>query len=150
MIKIMKNLQLASWITFLGGLWVIWMGIKHFPMAYEMAGSQDFAGLAPNASDFLILLCLCLGILLIFAGILSLYFSRKLRLGDKAAQVFFLCEGILFLARTLLELMHPVAVPEPNHSVLVLVFLTSLIFLIPVAMTRIGRHGELEDSIASN
>ncbi|MFZ5864587.1 MAG: hypothetical protein ACOYXY_01765 [Thermodesulfobacteriota bacterium] len=133
---IMKTRTVASWIAFVGGCIVIFQGIRHFPLAYQMAEDKEFAGLSTNASDMLILLWLCIGILLLNFGILSLYFSRRLRAGDQAARVFFLCGGITYFVRTLLELKYPVLIPTANHFVLVSVFLVCLLFLIPVLLTR--------------
>ena len=129
-------MTVATWMTFVGGCLVIFQGIQHFPLAYQMAGDQEFAGLSTKASDLLILLWLCVGILLLNFGILSLYFSRKLKEGDKDAGIFFLCGGIMYFVRTLFELKYPVSVPTPNHLVLVSIILVCLLFLIPVAITR--------------
>ncbi len=132
----MHRRTIGSWTAFVGGCIVIFQGIKHFPLAYQMAGYQEFAGLSASASDLMILLWLCVGILLLNLGILSLYFSRKLRVGDNAARVFFLCGGIMYFVRTLLELRYPVSIPTPNHLVLASVFLACLLFLIPVWLTK--------------
>lgn len=134
----MKRRTAASWLAFVGGCIVIFQGVQHFPLAYQMASYQEFACLSANASDLLILLWLCVGILLLNFGILSLYFSRRLKAGDKAARVFFLCGGIMYFVRTLFELKYPVAVPTPNHFVLASVILVCVLFLIPVSMARSG------------
>ncbi len=135
---LMKKRQIAGWIAFIGGCFVTIIGIQHFPMAYNMAGSQDFAALSKGASDFFIMLCLSVGILLLTFGILSMYFSRKIKLGDQAARFFFLCVGIMFLLRCVIELMHPVTVPAPNPSVLINLFIVSLLYLILVAIMGKG------------
>ncbi len=132
---IMKRLKAASWIAFVGGCLAIFQGIKHFPMAFEMAKYHEYANLSKPASDLLILLWFCTGLMLLTFGVLSLYFSRKLRIRDHSARIFFLCGGIAYLLRTLFELIYPVAIPEPNNFVLAAVFTGSLLFLIPVALT---------------
>ena len=137
----MDRNSVASWIAFVGGCIVIFQGIRHFPLAYQMAGYREFAGLSARASDLLILLWLCVGILLLNFGILSLYFARRLRAGDKAARVFFLCGGIMYFVRTLFELKYPVAVPTPNRFVLASVILVCLLFLVPVSMATSGETG---------
>jgi hypothetical protein len=76
------------------------------------------------------------GILLLNLGVLSLHFARRLKAGDKAARVFFLCGGILYLVRALLELRYPVSIPAPNHLVLASIVLVFLLFMIPVFITR--------------
>lgn len=124
----MSKKSVAGWIALAGSIWVILMGIGHFPMAYEMVNDSNFASLPSNAADLLILLFLCIGILLIFVGGLSLYFSFKLQSGERVARIFFIAVSILFLGRTILELIYPVSVPEPNLSVLVNIFLLCLMF----------------------
>ncbi len=135
MIKQINSQRIATWIACIGGLWIIRMGIGHFPMAYQAADSPEFASLAPHAADFLILLCLCVGITLIAFGILSIYFSRKLGSGDKSARFFFFCLATTFLIRTVIELKYPVAIPEPRPSVLVIVFLVSMIFSMALVLS---------------
>jgi uncharacterized membrane protein HdeD (DUF308 family) len=97
-------------------------------MAYNLEDEPSYQALGPAAMDLLVLLCLCVGILLVFVGVVSLVFARRLRAGNSTARGFFLGMGVLFLARTILELMHPVAVPQPDARVLVAVLVTSAIF----------------------
>lgn len=132
----MKRRTVASWIAFVAGCIVIFQGIKHFPLAYQMASYPEFASLPPNASDLLILLWLCVGLLLLNIGILSLYFSRRLYRGDKAALVFFLFGGIGYFVRTLFELKYPVSVPTPNPVVLPTIILVCLLFFSAVLLAR--------------
>jgi len=112
------------------------MGARHFPLAYQTAGHQEFAGLSAAASDLIVLLWFCVGILLLDLGILSLHFARRLKAGDRSSRVFFLCGGILCFVRALLDLKYPVTVPAPNHFVLATMVVVCLLFLIPVFITR--------------
>lgn len=123
-----RRLRTAGYISAIGAVFVLAMGLIHFPMAYGLVSEPSYQALGPAAMDLLILLCLCVGILLVFVGVLSLVFARRLRAGNAAARVFFVGMGGLFLARTVLELMFPVAVPEPDVRVLVWVFATSVVF----------------------
>jgi hypothetical protein len=132
----MKRRALASWIAFAGGCLVIFQGIKHFPLAYKMASYPEFASLPANASDLLILLWLCVGILLLNFGLLSLYFSRRLYRGDKGAWVFFLSGGVAYFVRTLFELKYPVSVPAPNPIVLPTIILVCLLFFAAVVLAK--------------
>jgi hypothetical protein len=131
----MKRLRIAGWIGFLGGCISIWQGVQHFPLAFNMVRYHEYASLSKPAADLFILLWLCVGILLINLGGLSIYFSRKLKTGDSAARVFFLCGGVLYLARTAIEIMYPVAVPAPDPIVLVSVLAVSLIYFTSFAMS---------------
>ena len=137
----MNRRLVASWIAFAGGCIVIFQGIRHFPLAYQMASHEEFSGLSAKASDLFILLWLCVGILLLNFGILSLYFSRRLKAGDDSARVFFLCGGIMYFMRTLVEPTYPVSVPAPNHFVLVSVILVCVLFLTPVFLARSNETG---------
>jgi len=131
----MNRLKAAGWFGFLSGCLAIFQGIKHFPMAFETIKYHEYANLSKPASDLLILLWFCTGLMLITLGVLSLYFSRKLKTGDFAAHIFFLCGGIAYSVRTLFELIYPVAIPEPNHFVLPAVIIGSLLYLISFALT---------------
>lgn len=131
----MTRLKVAGWIAFIGGCISIWQGVEHFPLAFEMAKYHEYASLSKPASDLLKLLWFCIGILLINFGVLSLYFSRKIKTDDSAARFFVLCGGILYLARTAIEIMYPVAVPAPDPIVLVSVFAVSLIYFTSFALT---------------
>ena len=111
------------------------IGLQHFPMAFDMLKYPEFAGLRENASDMIVLLFFCVGIFLVNCGVLSLYFAGKLKTGGKDARVFFLCQGITILFRAAIEIMYPAAVPEPDPALLPLIFLVSLTFLVPVALT---------------
>ncbi len=134
------NVKLAAWITGLGSIWVMGLGIGHFPLAHKMAAAPQFSQLPAEATDFVILACQCIGILLIFVGMVSIYFARRWYSGDSAARHFFFAEGVLFLVRTILELMHPVAVPEPDPAVLVNLFLTAMIFFIPAVLLSVTHN----------
>lgn len=134
----MNRRTVAGWSAFVGGCIVIFQGIGHFPLAYEMAGRQEFAGLSAAASDLLILLWLCVGILLLNFGILSLYFARRLKAGDGSAWVFFLSGAIMYSVRTLFELKYPVSVPTPNHFVLISIIVVCVLFFVPVFIAGRG------------
>lgn len=129
-----RRFAIAAYIAMAWSITVLAVGVGHFPMASTFPAEPRFQALAPAAMDLLVLLCLCVGILLVFAGGLSLYFSTRLRVGDATARGFFLAMGALFLARTILELMHPVAIPQPDVRVLIWVFATSVVFFVAALM----------------
>lgn len=95
--------RLASWLGVVGGLLVAVTGAQHFPLAAELQASTPFAALSGEANDLVVLLCLCVGILLLFVGLLSVAFARGLRIGDPMAKTFFLAAALLLVARTALE-----------------------------------------------
>lgn len=122
-----RNLRIARLTAAAAAFAVLGMGFVHFPMAYDLAVEPAFEDLEPAAIDLLILLCLCVGLLLLFVGSLALYFSARMHAGSRVP-IFFLGAGALFFARTILELLHPVAIPKPDPMVLVAVFVTSVAF----------------------
>jgi len=130
----MTTFRIASWIAFAAGALEIFMGIRHFPLAYAMAKAPEFACLSQTATDLFILLWLCVGLLLITFGLLSLFFAHRLNQADPAARIFFLCQGIMLGVRAVFERIYPVSIPSPDPSVMVKVVVLSLCFLTPVAL----------------
>lgn len=128
--------NLVAGLAILGSLLTVWMGLCHLPMAYASAQLGAFQTLSKSASDFLILLCLCVGILLVFVGLLSMHFSLRLRQGDRVAKRYFFGVALLFALRTVIELMHPVTVMAVSPPVVFSVALMSLIFLVPAVLAR--------------
>jgi hypothetical protein len=122
-----RRLMIASNFGIFAAVSALGMGVIHFPMASSLEKEPRFQALGPAAMDLLVLLCLCVGILLLFVGALSLFFARRLRAGDSTARGVLLAMGVLFLARTILELLHPVAIPRPDVRVLIWVLVTSVV-----------------------
>jgi hypothetical protein len=119
---------IAAWLGVVGSGLTLWMGFEH------VFGVGTFQRLAPlsvlsrSAMDFVILLVECVGILLLFVGGLSIYFSRGLAVGDRTAKVFFACVSVLLLGRVALEVMHPVTVMEVTPPVLIGVLINALFY----------------------
>lgn len=131
----LRRCEVACQIGLLGSAGVLWMGAAHFPMAHDLAASAYFSSLAPIARDFLVLLCLCVGLLLVFLGSLSAVFSVRLRRAEPLARLYFAAMAILLLGRTVLEVLHPVRVIPGGQSVLAGISLMILPFLLPVLLT---------------
>ncbi len=122
-------------MAFSGGCLIFFVGVRHFPLAYQMVHHQEFAHLSSKASDIFILLWFCIGLLLMNFGILAIYFSRKLKQGDQAARFFFLCTGIVLIIRTVFESKYPVAIPSANPFVMIRLVTMALLFLVPFFIT---------------
>lgn len=127
----MVKLKIAKWVGFSGGCLIFLVGVRHFPLAYEMLNYKDFQQLSARASDLFLLLWFCVGLLLINLGASAIYFSRKLKQKDPAACFFFLCTGVVLLIRTGFELIFPVAIPATNPFVMIQLVTMTVLFLIP-------------------
>ncbi|MBN1305789.1 MAG: hypothetical protein JXA13_15230 [Anaerolineales bacterium] len=128
--------KIAAWIGAIGATAMLVIGFAHFPMGYVVTGLQDFSSLPPNAADFVIMLCMVIGLLLVTLAILSYYFLMKLKTGEATARVFFLCTGLAVLGRTLIEVLHPIALPDPDWTNTLSFFLLSLTFLAPAILAQ--------------
>ena len=134
----MRN-KIASVIGFINGLWVLYIGVMHFPMAFETSALPAFAVLKNDASEFFILMTMCVGILLIFTGLLTMFFSIRVRSGDRVARIFFGLAAVLFFARTYLEWLYPVRIPEPAPEVFVTLLLTAIVFAVTALLSSVKR-----------
>jgi hypothetical protein len=129
-----RRLNIATAVALVASLIVTWTGVQHIPMAYAVAHAEPFQVLSASARDFLILLCLCVGLLLIFVGLLSTLLSFRLRSGDPSARRYFLGMTALFSARTAIEVLHPVTVIPSSPPVVVFVACLCLMFLAPAVL----------------
>ena len=132
----MTSSKIAAWIGAIGATGMLAIGLIHFPMGFNVTGLQDFSSLPPNAAEFVIMLCLVIGLLLVTLSILSYYFLRKLQAGDTTARFFFLIVGLAILGRTLIEVLYPIALPEPDWTNTLTFFVFSLTFLVPTMLVR--------------
>lgn len=126
----MKNGMIAGWTASVAAVIIVFQGLNHFRIPYVLAELPELSALPDGVSDMFILLWLCIGILLLNLGFLAFYFRGKLIMGNTVARVFFLCAGILYAARTVIEMIYPFRVPEPNPVVLPTIALVCLLLLV--------------------
>lgn len=137
MIKI--NSYIAMILSLLCGIWMLFAGYAHlFTMGYEFTMMPEFSSLNKQASDLLILMTQAVGILLLATGGWTCYFSFKLKIGDRLAKYYSLSMSILFLGRTILEALHPVAVPVPRPEVLIHVASIFILFLLAYILVEVN------------
>lgn len=132
--------HIARWLGLLGGLGMVALGVMHYPLAFRIAALPAFAGLSRPASDFLILLSLCVGLLLLLVGALTIYFSPRLRRGDSASRAFFLMVTVALLVRTLLDVLYPLTILGETTAVFQNLSFTCCGFVLPVVLA--GRRGK--------
>jgi hypothetical protein len=132
--------RVAVWLGRFGALGFVALGIMHFPLAFQLAKHPAFAQLSRPASDLLILLSLCVGLLLLLVGTLTLYFSPRLRRGDTAARVFFLTVAVALVGRTVLDVLYPLSILGETASVGQDLLFTGLGFLLPAILAGKGRE----------
>jgi hypothetical protein len=102
-------------------------------MAYSVANTPHFATLPPEAREFLILLCLCVGLLLLFVGCITCYFCLRVEAGDPVGRNYLFGMAVLFGARSVLELLYPVRVLGATPPILL--GLSSILVLFLIAAT---------------
>jgi len=137
----MNKKKLASRLVFTGGVVELLIAVLHFLMPFQLLRAEEIAKLPDDYRSFLFLVTVAIGLLLAVFGVLCIYFSKKLLLGDATAWVFGLSQGILWLGRTVLELILPVRIPLfflPNPTILILpaTILLAMLFLVPLLAFR--------------
>jgi hypothetical protein len=113
----------------------ICLGVVHFISVNGLVNSGGFAMLSPNSLNLFKLAMLCTGLLLIFAGVISL---ATLKLYDENRKYFVaICriQFLLWALRFYLEGQFPVKVPmlfinEPTQLINLVAFILCLLFLI--------------------
>jgi hypothetical protein len=136
--------RIAGWLGLLGGFGMAALGVMHFPLAFRMAALPAFAQLSRPASDFLILLSLCVGLLLLLVGGLSLYFSRSLTQGDRTARGFFVTVAVALLGRTVLDVLYPLAILGETSSLFQYLLFTTVGFVLPAYLAGKGSYTRLD------
>jgi hypothetical protein len=122
---------------FAGGIAEILIAILHFVMPLQFIRAGEIAELSVDYRDFVFHGVVAIGLCQTVFGALSIHFSRKLLLGEKAAWVYGVSQGILWTGRAISELIFPVRVPlfflsNPTVLVLPLIAAIALLFLLPL------------------
>ncbi len=115
------------------------VGLAHFGMPAFALKSPGIAASAEIESDFLTLLLLCVGILLIAFGACTLLLLRE----SVAIQILFyytVIKSVLWLARVIIEVVYPVEVPlfhleQPTLYILPMLVLEWLLFVAAAFLT---------------
>jgi hypothetical protein len=143
----MNKKQLAGRLVFAGGVAELLVALLHFLMPFPIGQAAEIAGLPVDYRNHVFHATIAVGLCVAIFGALSIYFSRKLLQGDRAAWVFGLSQGILWTARIASELILPVRVPlsflsNPTTVVLPMVIVIALLFLVPALILRPGMQGK--------
>jgi hypothetical protein len=143
----MNKKQLASRLVFIGGVAELLVALVHFLMPFPIGQAAEIAGLPVDYRNYVFHATIAVGLCMTVFGALSIYFSRRLLQGDRAAWVFGLSQGILWTARTGSELVLPVRVPlfflsNPTTVILPMVIVIALLFLIPTLVLRHRMQGK--------
>jgi len=137
----MKLKQLAYRLMCIGGIIEILIALLHFVWPFDLLQTGEYACLSEQNSDLLLLSSISIGLCLLVFGILSVYFSRRLRTGERSALIYSVSQAILWGIRAIFEVFLPVKVPmyvihNPTVYVLPLSLLLSLVFLIPLFLWK--------------
>ena len=137
----MDKRQIASRAMLIGGIVEILIAMLHFLMPFQFVRGGAIVGLPADYRGFVLHGIVAIGLCLTVFGALSIYFSQRLALGDATAWVFGLSQGVLWIGRTVTELIFPIRIPlfflsNPTAVILPLVALLALLFLVPLVMFR--------------
>lgn len=133
----MDQKRLASRCMFVGGVLEIIAGLLHFLMPAQATRTADIAALSGDSKDVVFLCIVSIGLCLSVFGCLSIYFSNKLVTGDRSAWVFGISQGVLWMVRTVFELLWPVRVPlfflsNPTIWLVPLLLMLAMLYLVPL------------------
>jgi hypothetical protein len=137
----MDRIRLASKAMMVGGILQIFVAILHFAWPFQFNEPGGFTDVTDDYGRATFLCIICIGLCQLVLGALSIYFSRRLLLGESSAWVYGVSQGILWGIRTIFEFLLPVRipflfVPNPTGLVLPLCLLLALLFLVPLMMCR--------------
>jgi len=140
----MNKNQLAGRLLFGGGIAELLIAIAHFLMPLAIGQASEINGLPVAYRNYVFHATIAVGLCMTAFGTLSIYFSRKISQGERAAWVFGLSQAALWTARIISELVLPVRIPlfflsNPTTVILPMVIVIALLFLIPTLLLRPGR-----------
>jgi hypothetical protein len=132
----MDKKQICRKSMLIGGIIELAIAVIHFLMPFQFIREDGFGCLSKPFMDFVLLATLAIGLCLIVFGILSLFLSERLLVGERSAWLFGLSQGILWLGRAFLEIVYPVKfklffLPNPTFIILILSLCLGFLFLIP-------------------
>lgn len=137
----MDKKRLAGRLMIAGGSIEIAIAIFHFVWPFDLMRLGLLSGLSGGFRDLLTLASISIGLCLFIFGVLSIYYSKKLVGGHRAAWVYGISQGILWEVRAVFELMFPVKIPifcisNPTVFVFPMAVLLGLIFLAPLLIFK--------------
>ncbi|MBI5564186.1 MAG: hypothetical protein HY870_04780 [Chloroflexi bacterium] len=126
---------------FAGGVIELLIALLHFVWPIQLVQTGEFARLSTDYKSLLVLNCIAVGLCLTVFGILSLRAAKGLIAAENWAWVYGISQGILWVIRTLFEIVFPVRIPmffitNPTILVLPLALLLGLLFLVPLVVFR--------------
>ena len=128
-------------ILLTAGLIEIAVGLLHFIMPKATYQSKGYSGLNSFELDFVTLVILAVGILLITFGSLTIYFSQRLEAVSEIILFYVTLKSLLWIGRVALELMYPIKLNmftiEPFTAIVLpgLVF-EMLLFILSAVLIR--------------
>jgi hypothetical protein len=133
--KVVFNLVLVA-----GGLTLL-LGLLHFVFLLDIMSESVFSAIPSAQRNFVLLGTCAIGICLLTFGSLTLYFANAFVVGEKYARVFIFSQALLWIARSVLELLFPVEIPllifeNPATIVLVCVVGMAVLYVVPLVLQR--------------
>ena len=141
----MAKRKLASKLVVVGGIAELLVAVAHYLMPFAIVQASEISNLPSAYRDYVFHATIAVGFCMTAFGVLSIYFSQKILLGEQAAWAFTLSQGILWTVRVASELILPVRIPifflsNPTTAILPLVIVIALLFLIPSLIMQPGKQ----------
>ncbi|HLP15392.1 MAG TPA: hypothetical protein VK470_03975, partial [Bacteroidota bacterium] len=129
--------RVAATCLMAGGVMELLLALLHFTWPFQLLTNEEFSRLSAASHDVVLLCVLAVGLLLFVFGGLSIYFSTRIEVAAAPAVIFGYSQGLLWLGRTILEIVLPVRVPlfmiaNPSTYILAGAILLTLIYSIPM------------------
>lgn len=137
----MQRRTIASKLMLIGGIIELLVALGHFYMPVELGRADAVQSLPAAYQSFLALGVVAVGLCQAVFGLLSLYFSQRILNGDRAAWVYGLSQGALWIGRTILEWVLPVEIPlfsiaTPSALFIPLLPAIALLYLVPMLLFK--------------
>jgi hypothetical protein len=133
--KIGINMKaLNKWLLQIAGTIEVIIGAAHFGMPYFAFQLPGFSQLNPEASNFVSLCILAVGLLLVAIGLITVLVASTLAASNRALLVFLVIKASLWSGRIVLEILYPVSIPlffikNPSTAVLTILMANWLLIV---------------------
>jgi len=132
----MNQNRWANRLIMIGGSLELLVALFHLIWPLQLRTSEINL-MSQDYRSLFLLAVITVGVCLAVFGLLSIYFSERIAVGDQAARVYVLSQGLLWIVRGILEIIFPLRVPlfivaVPHYPVLPFCFLMGIVFLLPL------------------
>jgi len=123
-----KQMNLLRNILMMAGAIEICVALVHFAMPYFTQQGLGFKSLNPDEIDFINLLILAVGLLLLAFGCLTIFLAKRLESLVEMLFYYLVIKVILWVLRVVLELLYPVKIELFYIDPFTMIVLPGLVF----------------------